>query len=134
MRWRVTPMYAEIFDGLRAYYARLPNRRNAAGFESAATLSFIFGANAASLLTVGDYLLNGNQNWSMHLFGYKSLVLLFGCVVAYAHVLFGKHTGRYNSVEPARSSRWKRYLFVYVCASIALTLGTILLTVLTRRS
>jgi hypothetical protein len=125
-------MYAEIFDGLRAYYAGFPSRRATAGFNAAATLSFVFGANAASLLTVGDYLLNGNQKWSMHLFEYKSLFLLFGGVVACAHVLFGKHTGRYNSVEPARSSRWKRYLAIYVCCSVALTIGTIILTVLTR--
>jgi hypothetical protein len=127
-------MYSEVFDGLRAYYCGLPNRRSTAGFNSAATLSFIFGVNAASLVTVGDYLLTGNQNWSMRLFEYKGLILLFGGVIAYGHVLFGKHTGRYYSLEPAKSPRWKRYLFVYVCGSIALTLGTIILTVLTRRS
>lgn len=118
-------MYAEIFDGLRGYYAMYENRRAAAGFHAAMTMSFICSINIGVIIALVDYFVNGNLSRSVAFFQNKILLILVGIGIAYAHVLFGKYTGRYDSVDPAKSSRWKRYLIVYGCTSAALLFGAV---------
>jgi hypothetical protein len=119
--------YAQIFEGLRGYYAKYPSRRGAAGFHAAMTMSFICGIALAGGITVTDYLLHRNIDWSVALSGRKFLLLLAGVVIAYAHVQFGKSTGRYTSVAPAEPSRWKRYLCIYAGFSGLLFAGALIL-------
>ena len=123
-------MYTAMFDGLRSYYARYPSRRDAPGFYSAMSLSFICGLNLASLFTLGDYLLNANVDRSAGLYEHKLLLLTVGLAIAYLHVLFAKQTGRYTSLDPVESSRWKRYLVIYGGCSFALFVAAISATVI----
>jgi len=93
-------------------------------------MSFIFCVNIATSIIIVAYFVSGNQKWAIAFFQNKLLLIIIGIGSAYAHVLFGKHTGRYYSVDSAKSSRWKRYLFAYVCGSVALLVGAIFIAVL----
>jgi hypothetical protein len=119
-------MYTELFDGLRGYYASYRSRRADAGYNAAMTLSFIFGCNLGSVITLTDFALHKNLTWSVEFFANKVLLVGIGIGIAFAHVLFGKRTGRYSSIDPSNSSKWKGYMWVYASASIFLLLSSII--------
>jgi hypothetical protein len=120
-------VYTEIFDGLRIYYAGYESRRAAAGFHAAMTMSFLFCITIGAALPIADYLINGTIDWSVALFANKPLLILAGVLSAYAHVKFGKETGRYSSVEPVPVPHWKVYLSFYATCTTLLFFGAILL-------
>ena len=124
-------MYAEIFDGLRGYYAGFESRRDSAGWHAAMSMSMFCCLDVGAAIPIADYLIYGGHDLAGVLYENKLGVLLIGVAIAYAHVLFGKHTGRYKSLEPARSSRWKRYLFIRASITAALMLTAILIAVFT---
>jgi hypothetical protein len=126
-------MYTALFDGLRSYYARYPSRRAAAGFDAAMSLSFICCVNVGSLLVVGDFLLTGSSDRAFELSGNKILLLALGIAIAVLHVVFAKRTGRYNSVAPVDSPRWKRYLWVYGAVSAGLFVAAMAVAVIGSR-
>ena len=128
----VTSVYTELFDGLRGYYAEHARTRADAGFQAAASLSFICCVTGTAALTLGDYLINGNIQWSAALYEHKAALLLAGLLVGYAHVQFGKRTGLYNNREPSKSNRWKKYLAVYATVSAALLAGGVLVAFSSR--
>ena len=119
-------MYTEIFEGLRSYYARYPSRRSAAGFHAAMTLSFLFCVAITAAVTLADYFINGNILWSVELFGNKLALIATGIAVAYAHIQFGKRTGRYNSVELLSPSHWQIYFAIYAGTAAILLLSAVL--------
>ena len=110
-------MYTELFGGLRGYYASYPNRKGSAGFEAAMTLSFIGCINVGSLLVLGNFIFDRDTQWADALFANKLLLLVVGIGVVALHVGFAKTTGKYASVEPVTTVRWKRYLVIYGCCS-----------------
>jgi hypothetical protein len=122
-------MYTAMCDGLRSYYARYPSRRTAAGFNAAATLSFICCVNVASLFIVSEFLLTGNLVRSSALSGNKALLLALGVAVGFLHVAFAKRTGRYTSVTPVESTQWKRYLSAYGGLSVVLFAAAMMIVV-----
>lgn len=127
-------MYTEMFDGLRSYYAHYESRRAAAGFHAAATLSFICCVAITAGITVLDYLLAGNVDWAVYLFQYKAVLILCGLVIGYAHIQFGKHSGRYYCEDLSAPPRWKVYLTLYAGVSTSLLLGAIAAALLSRQS
>jgi hypothetical protein len=137
-RWRLIqleltrPVYAEMFDGLRSYYSRYESRRAAAGFHAAATLSFICCVAITAGVTVINYFVAGNIDWSVQLFEYKAGLILCGVAVGYAHIQFGKHTGRYHSTDLSAPPGWKAYLTLYVSVSGSLLVGAIIVALMSR--
>lgn len=125
-------MYAELFDGLRGYYASYRSRRADAGFHAAMTLSFIFGCSLGSVITLADFALHKNLAWSAEFFANKVLLVGIGIGIACAHVLFGKYAGRYSSIDPSNSSKWKGYMWVYACASIVLLVSSIIVVLISK--
>jgi hypothetical protein len=121
------PVYTEIFDGLRNYYAGYESRRAAAGFNAAMAMSFLFCITITAALPIADYFINGSIEWSVALFANKPLLILAGIIIAYAHVRFGKRTGRYNSAEPAPAPHWKAYLSLYATGTTLLFVVAIFL-------
>ena len=117
--------YSDMYDGLRSYYERVGGGRVPPAYNAAMTLSFLFCMNLGAAITLGDYLVNGNQNLSIWFFGHTMLLLLLGVGVAWLHVVFGKMTGIYGRAGPSRSPRWKSALSVYAGASGALFLAAI---------
>lgn len=126
------PVYTEIFDGLRGYYARYANRRSAAGFNAAMTLSLICCVAVSAGFTLLDYLVTGNVDRAVYLFQNKPALILCGVAIAYAHVQFGKHTGRYHSVDLSEPPKWKSYLVIYSGISTVLLIAAIVVALLGR--
>ena len=123
-------MYTQIFDGLRSYYLKFNSRRSAAGYHAAMTMSFLFCVNFGAIITLTDCMLHNNLKWATFFFENKALLILLGIGVAYAHVQFGKLTGRYNSIEPADSARWKLYIMLYAGVSILMVVGAVAVSLL----
>jgi hypothetical protein len=122
-------VYTEIFDGLRNYYAGYESRRAAAGFHAAMAMSFLFCITIAAALLIGDYFINGTLNRSIALSANKPLLVFMGIVSAYAHIQFGKRTGRYTSVDPVAAPHWKLYLSLYAIGATLLLLGAFSLAI-----
>ena len=81
-----------------------------------------------------DYLLAGNVDWAVYLFQYKAVLILCGLVIGYAHIQFGKHSGRYYCEDLSAPPRWKVYLTLYAGVSTSLLLGAIAAALLSRQS
>jgi hypothetical protein len=126
-------MYTAMFDGLRSYYARYPSRRADPGFNAAATLSFICCVNVASLFVVSEFLLTGDLVRTDALSGNRVLLLALGIGIGLLHVAFAKRTGRYTSVVPVESTRWKGYLWAYGGLSAVLFVVAMTIVVVNSR-
>jgi len=125
--------YAELWDGLRGYYASFSKERKSAGFSAAMALSFLFGVNLASIVSI-LLLASGQFIYFDWLFGNTVVLLLFGISDAYAHVRFAKSTGRYNSTDPPQSTTWKRVLTIYAVVTAALFVSAIAVAYFNRVS
>ena len=112
-------MFAEMFDGLRSYYAGYESRRAAAGFHAAATLSFIACIAIGSGLTLADYALHGNTSRSVTFFEHKVLLLALGALIGYARVCCTSQT---NWPLPQYRPDWAQRLEA-VCVRIRLYRG-----------
>jgi hypothetical protein len=126
-------IYTEMFDGLRSYYVGHENRRADAGFHATAGLSFICCVAIASAIPLFEYVTRRNIEWSVTLFGNKAALLLIGVAIGYMHVRFAKRTGRYHSLEPAVSARWKKYLSIYASGAALFLTAAMLLALLEAR-
>jgi len=118
-------MYAEIFIGLRSYYARYPNRRKDAGFHAAMTMSFLFSVASVSAFVLVDYGLHGILFWADAVFSRKFFMLLIGAAVAFTHVFYGRYVDQHASAAPSSASRWKAYVFAYAGVAGVLLAGAI---------
>jgi hypothetical protein len=88
-------------------------------------MSFIFCVALAATVTLANYLIAGNLNIAMSLFDNKALLLCAGVLIAYAHVVYARTTGHYDSVEQHSPPHWKAYLIAYGCVAALLLTGAV---------
>ena len=127
-------MYSEMYDGLRAFYAKKEGESSAPGFSAAMALSFLCNMNLISLPTICDYAISGQLRYVTWISQYKLLLVLSCVLVAWAHVVFGKHSGVYFRTGPAASLRWRRAFAIYAATTVALFILALIAGLLDYRS
>jgi len=96
-------------------------------------MSMLCCLDFAAAVPIIDVLLTGSDTWIDALYAHPITPLSIGIAIAYAHVLFAKSTGNYYSIEPAKSTRWKRYLAIYICITVILVVSALLVAVTMSR-
>lgn len=123
--------YVQLFDGLRGYYCSRRNGAKQPGFQAAMSLSFLCGVNIACVALIVPFAL-GRNDIVESIFANRLLALPIGAAVAYAHVVWAKRTGRYNSNGPAVHAAWGRTLAVYVTITTLLVVVALTMTAINR--
>lgn len=125
-------MYLEIFDGLRAFYARKEGEHLSPAFSAAMALSIMLEINVVSLITICEFALFRSFTSIEWIVNHKALMVLAGITIGWLHVAVGKHTGIYHRKGPTQSPRWVRLWVVYTVLTLTGFVASLLLAFLAR--
>lgn len=115
-------MFAEMFDGLRGFYARAEGADSAPAFSAAMLLAFMCSVNTASLIIIFDLAVHGRLVFVSWMLGHKMIVIAGSVVIGIIHVAAAKRSGLYNRSGPALHTNWAQP-FRWYCLITAILFG-----------
>jgi hypothetical protein len=125
-------VFAEIFDGLRAFYSRKEGAASSPAFSAAMLLSFLFSVNLCTIAALLQALIYGHVtvgSWGVE---HKGLVLVAGFLIAWGHITLSKRIGLYYRRGPVISTTWARPFVAYCILTVVLFIACMATTYLTR--
>jgi hypothetical protein len=116
-KW-IPESFGAVFDGLRGHYATKGYWRESAGFQAAMAMACVSILPIIATFILVDYAIHRNTQMSIGLTGNKIFLAVVALGTGCGHVFLAKRTGRYVSVQPAKSTSWKKYLTIYIGCSV----------------